>query len=365
MSLYKRLRRFNKLAWLSLLLTATALVIGLMQLQSPETQVSIVSGNQTNVLDIHQPLRDLTISFRGKDIQEENLNLQILTLRVENTGKVNILQSYYDQNDVWGFGVTTGEIIEVRLANSNSDYIVSHLNPLLNKTTNVVELQKIIFERGDFFTIEMLVLHRKSTPPQVIPLGKIAGIGNMSVTSVFVNQKEGFLDQLIQGNALVHLVRFVLYIVILTAGGLVIVLVASVIDTTVGANRKAKRRRIIKEIIPENESLGEKAKTVINAYVDEGLTGLKRMKGLVEDEGEIIRIRDLDAYRDKKSLDALVLREHDPKLRNELVESYSRTELLKQLVESGFVTFELGNKVSVDNQAKEFLDRTIGRLERQ
>jgi len=131
--------------------------------------------NEINVLDIRKPLEELSISFMGEDIEKRNLNLRIFTVRIENNGEVDILQNHYDADDVWGIQVNHARIIEARFMDSNSDYLKSKINPNIIEE-NKIEFNKIIFEKGNYFIVEILVLHMKEEYPEVISIGKIAGI---------------------------------------------------------------------------------------------------------------------------------------------------------------------------------------------
>ena len=68
--------------------------------KKPHISIDIVS--ETNVLDVRQPVRGLAISFQGDDLQDKNLNLRVVTVRVSNDGEVDILQSTFDKDDTWG-----------------------------------------------------------------------------------------------------------------------------------------------------------------------------------------------------------------------------------------------------------------------
>src|SRR6266849_7027895 len=141
------------------------LVVGLYPiLHEKKARLSVEITSEANVLDVRQPLKDLAILFRHQDIQEANLNLKVITVRVENAGEVDILQSHYDRDDVWGIHVHSGKLIEVRLVTSNSDYVGKNLSPQLIPSDLIV-LRKIIFERGKFFVLELLVLHSKEKSP--------------------------------------------------------------------------------------------------------------------------------------------------------------------------------------------------------
>src|SRR5262249_33173882 len=113
--------------WVSLI----GSLIGLLGLYAAfhEKQASLrfeITG-ESNVLDIRQSLPDLQVSFQGEDIQRQNLNLRIITLRITNDGEVDILQPSYDQTEPWGFQLTGGRIIELRPVFSQSQYLTSKI----------------------------------------------------------------------------------------------------------------------------------------------------------------------------------------------------------------------------------------------
>ena len=153
-----------------------------------KTDVSFEILNDANVLDIHKPLEDLIISFKGDDIQEENLNLRIITIRIKNTGNVNVLQSYFDNNDIWGIQGKNCEFLEVRFIEENSDYLKTNLEPKLIEN-NTIKFNKIIFEKGNYFILEILVFHDKDEIPEFIPIGKIAGVDEILPIKLSENMK--------------------------------------------------------------------------------------------------------------------------------------------------------------------------------
>ena len=117
----------EKIPW-SIISVLLALVFGGFAIYSvvheKKSNISYEIINEVNVLDVRKPLKDLKISFQEEDIQKENLNLRIFSVRVENNGEVDILQSQYDASEVWGIQVQNARIIEVRLINSNSYFTV-------------------------------------------------------------------------------------------------------------------------------------------------------------------------------------------------------------------------------------------------
>ena len=168
--------------------------------------------SESNVLDIHKPLKDLTIFFKDENIQKKNLNLKVYTIRVYNTGELNIRQDDFDKNLPWGLEVKQGKIInKARLINTNSEYLMSNLEPTV-LDTNKLEFKKIIFERNKFFIVELLVLHSKVQLPSILPIGKIAGVEENEPLKSFVASKEkSFIETFFAGGIILNLIRAIFF----------------------------------------------------------------------------------------------------------------------------------------------------------
>jgi hypothetical protein len=174
-----------------------------------KSEISFQVVNEANIFDVHEPLSELKISFQGKDIQERNLNLKIITIYIENSGNVDILQSHYDINDIWGVQLENGEIIKVQLIDSNSEYIKTNLKPRVNNET--IEFTKTIFEKGKHFTIEILVLHKKDKIPTLIPIGKIAGIDKIIPVKTSEKTQEPIHKNLFYGDIYINIIRIIFF----------------------------------------------------------------------------------------------------------------------------------------------------------
>jgi hypothetical protein len=199
------------------------------------------------VLDVHEPLSDLTISFQGEDIQEKNLNLRIITVRIENSGNVNILQSHYDINDIWGIQVKNGEIIRVNLIDSNSEYLKSNLK--LGFSNETIEFTKTIFEKGKYFTIEILVFHKKDKSPEMFPIGKIAGIEKMVPIRLSDEKEETFISRLFYGDLLINIVRFIFFV---SLAILLVVLIGVSADKINESKEKRLRKNIFNSTVAKS-----------------------------------------------------------------------------------------------------------------
>ena len=376
MSILSRLKGVEaKFAW-SILGVFLAIVFGVFTLypvfhkDKPAISINII--NEANVLDIHKPLEDLNISFQGEDIQQKNLNLRIFTVRIMNNGQVDILQNFYDSDDVWGLQVENGRIIESRFVDSNSDYIREKINPQMVAKENIVHFSKIIFEKQKFFILEILVLHAKEQTPNIISLGKIAGIDKIEVKATIEGEDKGsFFNRVIEGNAGVHTVRAIGYFISF------IIIAAIIIFTVIGFTelidyfkKKARRNkaRIFAGLMTPTEGIGQSK--LLDLYVKSGPEILGRIQILLENENKI-RSR-IKSDRKMKKVDKVRYRELE---RGEFADIYTHSHdiaplgiyytLLPELVKDGLIKLGEKDEVIIDSEFKDSLKKLIELLEKE
>jgi hypothetical protein len=380
MSIIKLIRKVEeRVTWSFVSIVLAILFFGVsifFFLYEPKPNVTFEVLNEANVLDIHKPLRDLSIFFQGNDIQRKKLNLRIFTIRIENSGKVNILQNNYDQNDIWGFQVVGAKIIEVRLLNSNDSYIESNLNPHIYNG-DIVRFKKIVFDRGKFFTLEVLVLHEKDKLPNIIPLGKIAGIDKITpIKSWIEKERKTFWTELLYGSLVVHIVRFPVYFVLLVIFSLAIGLPLAGISSLLEGRKKKLRRKMAEEILGK-EALEGRGKIITENYVSDGLEKLKDLKALLEDQRKLAK--KVKKYEKAKEIEKNLLefKAIDPRSQDvvdvpdwymDMMLREGRYKSYKDLpqfdfVEEGILKVGKGNKVVVDSKFKSALDKFIVELE--
>jgi hypothetical protein len=359
------LKKIEKLPW-GLIGTILGLAFGIFGIYSlfyeNKPNVSFEITSEANVLDIRKPLKDLNIAFQGEDIQERNLNLRILTIRIENNGNVDILQNYYDSDDIWGFEVENGKIIEARCVNSNSEYLRSNLNPQLYKE-DAVQFTKVIFEKGKFFIIEILVLHIKDKLPAIIPIGKIAGIDKIVPIKSWLEKERGtFWSKLFAGNTLIQIIRSLFYLVAWISFIVLVIFLGVGISNLMGKAKLASRRKEIKR------HFGKKAlqvesnnKRILDIYVKEGSEGVKRLQKYLEDEERMRYTINSYEYRKK-----IAKEREEGKLIEKMPEYYDyafEEKVLLPLIGDSVITIGSDKRIHMASELKQTLDKLL-RLEK-
>jgi len=142
----------------------------------------------SSVFDVKEKVPALQILYNGADIRKQNQSLTVVTVRIINTSRGDILKDHYDQDDPLGIAVFNGQIIESERVGASNPYLFCHskanlpseLSASANGVTEV-SLNNVIIERGEWLAVKLLVLHPIGKKPIVVAKGKLAGILSMRV----------------------------------------------------------------------------------------------------------------------------------------------------------------------------------------
>jgi len=283
MAFYKRfVKYFVSASFISLLLG----VLGIYYtLRGNRTHLSMDIAAESNVLDVKHSVPEMAILFQGRDIEEEKSNLKVLTVRVMNDGDANIHENDFDSRIPFGLEIDNGRVVRAQVAGSNSSYLAANLHPRVEGGSRII-MDKIIFDKGKFVAVEVLVLHPKSSNPRLKPLGKIAGVDDIAVTNSFQERDQrSFLDQVFAGPAAVQITRAIAYsfgaLLTIVVVGLSIAGIASIPSSIKKRRRRSIASRFATFDTPEQE---KKRKAVEEIFVEYGLPGLARAQRLLGNE---------------------------------------------------------------------------------
>jgi hypothetical protein len=238
--------------------------------KKPSLKYDILSD--ANVLELREEIGKLSILYDSENISEKNLNLRMLTFRIDNDGKIDILEQFYASGEPWGFVVQNGKIIGVNILDSNSSYLKLNLSPEVH-LPDTVQFRKIIFEQDKYITLKVLVLHPKDEIPKLAPIGKIAGIEKIFVVdSEISSDKNNYWSKIYKGSFFVQIGRGLFYgiilIVISIIGLLIYVQIRSKIENQNKKNAMKERRKIVqafKDIYPGDSILDD---IILNLFTE-------------------------------------------------------------------------------------------------
>ena len=340
-----------------------SLVIGLIALyytvRRTRTNLVVDVTSESNVMDVRTPLRDLSILFQGQDIQKQNSNLRILGVRLVNDGDTNILENSFDSRIPWGLGIDGGRLIEARVTGSDSQYLSDNLHPRITGGDEV-EFDKVIFDRGKYVALELLVLHDKNVEPQVRPVGKIAGMDFIPIRNSFRERdQEGFKAKVFKGPLPVQIVRTIAYSFIglstVVVVGFTIMGIGSIPSRIKRRFRRKWVRYLPREGSPEKE---KKRQALLDVFVENGLPGLKRIQNMLNNEESLAKMFGARFMPIEQAVD----------LRPQLVapmtfvgSNFYLPSPFEPLVEAGLV--RRGDKtIEVDPEGSELLSKLIAQV---
>lgn len=151
-----------------------------------------------------------------------------------------------------------------------------------------VKFNKIIFERGKFFIVEILVIHSKDSLPKFKPFGKIAGIDTLDIRPFLAKNKKGIIYETFRGKILVQFCKLVAYFLF---GFVIIVFVVFGVDKYGSwKERRAKkvRKRHILSLFGEiNEKEYRGKKIAADIYINQGMEKVKEINKLLNNKEKL------------------------------------------------------------------------------
>lgn len=276
----------KRVAWgfIGTTLTAISLVVAVVTLREKRPEISVMTVSESNVLDVHAPVAALDVVYNGVSLQQRKLNLKILVVRIENTGDADVLQFLYDAELPWGLRIKTGRIVAVRLTGASSMYLRDRLLPAQMLPAEFIQLRKVIFERGSFATLELLVLHRRDMTPAIETIGKIAGTRFLNAIVKPDGEPSGFLAKTFRGTAATQVVRLLVYgVLFLFALALMMFIFVELFELALSRPASAGRPRELRSVF-RTISIDRESRIIISGvYLRGGVSGLEGFRALLVD----------------------------------------------------------------------------------
>jgi len=262
-------------------------------------KLSIAKIGEINVLEINRNLDELQILYKDVDIKNSDNNIIIITFRIENKGRVNITKDLFDDVLDWGIEIKEGEILQVRLINSNNKYIAENLE--VSIIQNKIIFSKVILEKNAFFDIEIVLFKNLHTSPEYFMIGKIAGIETekVEVLSQLPSTNMNYFQKIIDGNILVHLGRCLLYLFVFIVFCLIVVLILLPFEIVSDLINKRKRRKKIASL-PTSNTRGRYFYSLSNFYQEYGINDIKILYKMVKSENELKKF--IDESQNKEAM---------------------------------------------------------------
>lgn len=201
--------------WVLAIGTILGVLLGVFSLifyfkpEVPNLEIEILSEKSLFYTDETVP--QIKIMIDSTDLQKQNKNITIYSLKVINNGTKDI--SFYDfDGEAVGIEIQNGRIIDLpSLMECSSDHLKSKVDIALSQSNDsLIIIPQTILNIGDFYMLHFFILHDKTVVPSFVVSGKIAGQKLIYVVDN-ANRKPNNWQKSIQGSFYVQLIRLFVY----------------------------------------------------------------------------------------------------------------------------------------------------------
>ncbi|HYV28512.1 MAG TPA: hypothetical protein VFA77_13330 [Candidatus Eisenbacteria bacterium] len=324
---------------LAILFGSLSVYQAFFQKTNPHLRFEVLST--ANVFDIREDVGKLDVIFNGVNLREKQQTLALVTVRISNDGAAPIQKTAYDDTAQLGMEVSGGEITKVELLGANNAYLTEHLAVRI-ATPSSITISPVIIEPGDNFSLKLLVLHNERTMIDLKPLGKVAGI--KEITLIGINAKQvppSFWGQVFAGSVWVQIARAICYFLAVPLALILIFAPLAIISEYI---EKQKRLAKLADFRKTTPLLRQDFEWLLNTYVEHGVLAVLKASKLIN-RPELIP----EALR--KNFDGIYVgRRPDRWVRHELTRDVANKLLLSKVVTQTDSTFK------VDEAFREFVN---------
>jgi hypothetical protein len=127
----------------------------------------------SRVLDVHQPVGGLEITYGGENLRTSKKTLWVLNATIFNRGNAAVRKGDFDEAVPLGFVVDDAVPAEQPRLSSSVEYL--RKNVQATAKGQLVALTPAVFEPGDGVHLALLLLGPEATKPQLSASGKVVG----------------------------------------------------------------------------------------------------------------------------------------------------------------------------------------------
>lgn len=327
--------------------------------KNPKLEYDIISN--TEILDVKEDVGKIDILYDGENLQKQNQTLRLIILRITNTGSEHILKDYYYEDSPLGFRIEKGKILEKPIVLQTSNFELKKAIKFFIDSTQTVTLPNFILEKGDFFTIKLLIKHIQGHEISLTPIGKIVGVKEIKLVNSFIEKEnESFWQRLIKGSLGIHITRFFMYIIGFGFGMMAIIFPIAMVSEYFSKKKREKNLKIFKLYL-NKESL-EKYAWVLKDYQDNGDSKIRYWHKLANDKELLAKnfnqVKVLNHDCPDELLHQIVARHPDT------MYSYFRLNSITELRKKDVIIEDKEGNPSIKTDFSELIDTIIEYLEK-
>jgi hypothetical protein len=365
MSFFDRLHNIEKKYAFTFLGFILAAIFGALSIYTTfywdrNPQIRYTVNSILGVYDIREEVGKLDIIYDRINIREKKQMLSLITLNVANVGDDHLTKALYDNNDPLGFKLNGGILLKAEISEASNSYLFKNLNISL-ESKEIVHFSPVIIDSGESYSVKILALHNENEFPEILPLGKIAGVKEIELIPWSKEaSKIPFWKEVMSGGIFIHLTRAFSYFFVLILIGLTIGIPTAILSDVAS---KRKRKRHIRDFKSLSDiSFKEEDDFIFESYLNRGEMYLMGIDNLLSSKKRLkIAIDRHLKHREKDGFDEI---EYAELRRDYPFEQYPVNFVIPKLLDSGFVTkesAEIAINSHMQNTLKHFLRFLKGR----
>jgi hypothetical protein len=223
--------------WGAMGLTAAILApLGLLPEGGAEVTIDIV--NEVSLSGSENTFPEIVVLLNGDTIGDRETRTRVFTIRVENTGKKDILANHHAAGYPWGVRIDGGRMAGVNLASATSPHISE--TPVLQGAGEEVLFPRVHLDRKQSFALDLIVVYPEGNLPTLQARGSLSGAPIRLVNSWQNPPSPGLLRTAVVGSLSTQALRLFLY----GAGFLLAVVLAGYLGDALHRGIRALNRRL-------------------------------------------------------------------------------------------------------------------------
>ncbi len=366
-----KVQKFTSRAFLTTVITFIGLLSATITIYAFYFQKSNASINyeiitNSNVYDINTNISKLDILYDSTSLKQKSENLRVIAIKIKNNGNVDLLKTFYDDKSPLGLKIKNGYIVELpEIVETSNDYLKTNLS-LKKDSLNRIIFSDVILEQEEYFVIKFLVLHKTNEIPEIIPVGKIAGVKEIKIiNSSEVVQETSFWSKVFIGNIFVQVVKGLIYFIIVLILVITSALLSEVITSKIQLYKKRKLTKTYKKSVSyKHKKIND---VIFETFEEDSLKHLKQMFGMLADEKGInenyLRWQELLKLKEEKEA---IVKDYVSITEITLPNGYKATKkdeienrYLNSLIDKGFIISSNNGQLVVNKELKKTLENFI------
>ncbi len=207
--------------------------------RKPELKFQLL--NKSPIFEIHENIPKLQITLNKHDISKNNEKISMFIVRILNSGDIDITEGHYSTKFPITFSIKNGRLIDIPTAFQFSRKQLMEPFNKKNQIENVIELEKLILNTGDYLLFKLLIIHNEGELPYIEIDGELSGISELKLEDISTPVTPTLFDRIWNDNISIYLLRWFSYSIAFTIISLITLFPITIFFSKLLTNRRKNK----------------------------------------------------------------------------------------------------------------------------